>query len=456
MSKFIPIDDIDILGVKEIVRRVYQDDKKNKLSKVDKKISLIKKLKFKDFVNQLKNITISFDSNNIFTHEINIDNLIVPERYLSAGANGITFLAKLKDKSKKKNINNYVIVKYEIVRDRDYKECQDQYIKCIDRYKNNIDMCKVNEIYCRLESAFDEIYINKNHIQYLNCPNFAMFYAFFMCPTYTVMFEKDKRNPSKEFIQKYINNKNFCIENTENLSVRDSERMHVFSVYEYIKGETLYDYIMSFSFKIDTFYEILLQIFGALSIAQVPDCVYYNHNDLHCKNIMIETHPQNSLYNYIYKFPYEKTVNKVKSNKRAVIIDQGSASLLVKDKTSNKYKAVFGWYKKKITKVIKNFNSPYADVYRVLTYSYYLMTRRYNPNLKKIKNDINKLFSLEGTTFSTICTDFIDNEQEVWFDNYVLYLQKNLSRENFSILMEKIEKITYEYAYNYFYYNFDS
>lgn len=450
MSKFIGINDICILSVNEIVKSVYKKDKKNKLTKLEKTISTMKNLKFKDFSKQLKNV--SFNSNNIYTHEINLDNLIIPDRYLSAGANGITFLAKLR-KKEKKNVEN-VIVKYEVVRDRDYEECQDKYIKCIDSQKNKVNFCKVNEIYCRLESAFDEIYINKNHIQYLNCPNFAMFYAFFMCPTYSVIFEEDKKTPSQAFIEKYINNKNFCLLNSDN-SLLDSERMHVFSVYEYIKGQTLYDYILSFSFNIKTFYEILLQIFGALSIAQVPNSIYYNHNDLHCKNVMIETHPKNGLYNYVYNFPFEKTVNRIESNKRAVIIDQGSASLLVKKRNSKKYKAVFGWYKKKISKVIGNFNSPYADVYRIITYSYYLMTRRYKPDLQKIKNHINRLFSLENTKFSTICTDFIDNEHEVWFDNYIIYLKENLSLENFSILMKKIEKITYEYAYNFFYYNFD-
>lgn len=454
MDNFISKYDISVLSVKDIVRSVYKEDKKNKLNRIDKIVSSIKTRSFKNFSKKLKKISnVSFDSENIFTHEINVDDTIIPDRYLSAGANGITFLANLK---KDKKGDKKVIVKYEVVRDRDYEYCQDEYIKCIDNYKNKVNMCKVSEIYCRLESAFNEIYINKNHIQYLNSPNFALFYAFFMCPTYTVIFEKNKKTPSQEFIRKYIENKNFCPFSKENESIRDSDKMHVFSVYEYIKGETLYDYILSFSFNINTFYEIILQIFGALSIAQIPDYVYYNHNDLHSKNIMIETYTNNNIKEFVYKFPLEKTLNKVKSNKRAVIIDQGSASLLFRDKKEGKYNAVFGWYKKKVTKIIRNFNSPYADVYRVLTYSYYLMTRRYDQKkqLERLKNDINSLFSLDKTQLSTICTDFVDNEHEVWFDNYYIYLKENLSKEDFSNLIKKIEKITYENAYNYFYYNF--
>lgn len=455
MDKFISKYDVSVLSIKDIVRSVYKEDKKNKLNRIDKIVSSIKTRSFKDFSKKLKNISgVSFDSENIFTHEISVDDKIIPDRYLSAGANGITFLANLK---KDKKGNKKVIVKYEIIRDRDYEDCQNEYIECIDKYKDKVNMCKVREVYCRLESAFDEIYINKNHIQYLNSPNFAMFYAFFMCPTYTVMFEKDKKTPSQEFIQKYIENKNFCPLTQENESIRDSDKMHVFSVYEYIKGKTLYDYILSWSFNINTFYEIILQIFGALSIAQIPEYVYYNHNDLHCKNIMIETYPDNNIKEFVYKFPCEKTLNKVKSNKRAVIIDQGSASLLYRDKKEGKYSAVFGWYKKKVTKIIRNFNSPYADIYRFLTYSYYLMSRRYDQKkeMEILKNHINALFSLDGTQFSTICTDFIDNENEVWFDNYYTYLQENLSKELFSNLIKKIEKITYEDAYNYFYYNFE-
>ena len=88
--------------------------------------------------------------------------------------------------------------------------------------------------------------------------------------------------------------------------------------------------------------------------------------------------------------------------------------------------------------------------------------------LKKLKSIINDLFSLNtndnnkrglfdlfksfgnDVNPSTICSDFMENEQEVWFDRYVLYLEKNLSKENFSTLMKKIENITYEFAFNYF------
>ena len=53
-------------------------------------------------------------------------------------------------------------------------------------------------------------------------------------------------------------------------------------------------------------------------------------------------------------------------------------ALMFRNKKEGKYNAVFGWYKKKITKVIRNFNSPYADIYRILTYSYYIISRRYD------------------------------------------------------------------------------
>ena len=161
------------------------------------------------------------------------------------------------------------------------------------------------------------------------------------------------------------------------------------------------------------------------------------------------------------------------SNKRAVIIDQGNASLICKqhDITNiQQYTGVYGWYKKSITKVIKNYNSPYADVFRVITDSYSRMLdcNKSREILKKLKDIINDLFSLDGLPastrglfdffkinisnidLSTICSDFIENEQELWFDRYVTYLEKHLSSENFSILMKKIENITYEFAFNYF------
>jgi serine/threonine protein kinase len=450
MSQFISKYDLKVLTIQEIVKSIYKSDLKEKKSKqkaANSLVSYIKNKKFKDFIEKLEQVSIKFNQNDILSHNINIDNIIVPYRYISSGTYGVTFLAKFKEGDN----NNFVIVKYEIVTDKDYQYCHEEYNKCLNN-NNNESMCKVNDIYCRFESAFDEIYINKMHIQNLNSPNFAMFYAFFMCPTNSVFFEENGKKPAKEFIQKYIDDKKFCLKKTLD-AVNQRERMHVFSVYEYIPGTTLYDYIESKEFNIISFYEIILQIFGALAIAQVKDKVFYNHNDLHSKNVMIQSLKNDK--QFVFKFPYENTINKVTSNKRAVIIDQGSASLLVKDK--NEYKAVFGWYKKKVSKFLKNFNTPYTDIYRILTYSYYVMTKNNKSRniIQKIKKDINSLFSLNTSSLSTLCTDFIDNEYEIWFENYYLYLKDKLSKNDFSTLMNKIESITYEYAYNYFYYNFN-
>lgn len=438
MHNFIGKKDIIQLRIEDIIKSVYKplDEKTEKL------MSYIKTKRFEDFSKQLKETSVKFNNNDIFTHKIDLDHIIQPYKYLSAGANGITFLAKFKKKGKGPN---RLIVKYEVVRDNDYFECQRKFFDCIDQYKDYVNQCKVKEIYCRLNSAFIEIYINKNYIQTLNCSNFAMFYAFFMCPTYTISFEKNKKTPTKNFINKYIENKQFCVDN-------DEEKIHVFSAYEYIPGKTLSSYIESNQFQLKDLYDIFLQIFGALSIAQVPNTIYYNHNDLHCNNIMIEKLNKKREYQYI--FPFEKTINRLHSNKRAVIIDQGNASLLMKK--DDKYEGVFGWYKRKISKVLKNFDSPYADVYRIITNSYKIMIYYYKSekDINDLKNIINLLFSISSNkNLSTICSDFIENNQNIWFDYYVEYLKEKLSKYDFFILMKKIEKISYEYAYNYFHYN---
>jgi hypothetical protein len=82
----------------------------------------------------------------------------------------------------------------------------------------------------------------------------------------------------------------------------------------------------------------------------------------------------------------------------------------------------------------------------------------YNHKSKKeindLKNIINRLFSLSSNyNLSTICTDFVENNEKIWFDYYVEYLKEKLSSNDFSSLMKKIEKISYEYAYNFFHYN---
>lgn len=479
MTKFIGKNDIAVLGVEQIVRDIYKPSDEKTYENIDKLVSYIKTERLREFIDKLKEKSINFKNTDILSHKIDLNDIIYPYKYLSRGSYGATFLAKLKKdkvkKGKKKNINKlsnntYLVVKYEIVRDRDYSSCQDEYIRCIDKNMNEEKHCKVKEIYCRMDSAFIEIYINKNFIEKLNCKNFAMFYAFFMCPTFKIILDKNGKYPTDEFLNKYVDQKRFCISCEE--KEFESEKMHIFSVYEYIKGKTLADYIQSKEFSLKTLYQIFLQLFGALSIAQVPNRVYYNHNDLHCNNIMIQN---TKLSKYSYVFPYEKTKNYIKSTKRAVIIDQGNASLIFRDVNNRNdvYYGVYGWYKKSISKVIKNYNSPYADIYRVITDSYYRMLdyNKYDKNIKILKDIINDLFSLspieniENSGFFglfsnnsnnsnkkiyTICTDFIENENEVWFDRYVEYLEKNLSNDNFSNLMKKIEKITYEYAFNYF------
>jgi hypothetical protein len=70
----------------------------------------------------------------------------------------------------------------------------------------------------------------------------------------------------------------------------------------------------------------------------------------------------------------------------------------------------------------------------------------YNKNKKDIevlKRIINELFSLNDT----ICTDFIEKEHKIFFDYYVLYLQKNYKQHE--KLLKKIEDISYESAYNF-------
>jgi len=427
----------------------------------------------------LRETSIKFKDTDVLTHKIDLNNIIYPYKYLSRGSYGATFLAKLKKDNKKKDIGDkeYVVVKYEIVRDKSYELCQDEYIKCIYNNKNKEQQCKVKEIYCRLDSAFIEIYINKNYIEKLKSKNFAMFYSFFMCPTFKIMFDKSGKYPTDEFLNKFIEQKKFCTQCKD--TDLESEKMHVFSVYEYIPGKTLGKYIQSNSFSLNTLYKIFLQLFGALSSAQIPNKVYYNHNDLHTNNIMIQNYQKSQKYNYF--FPCQKIKKSILSNKRAVIIDQGNASLICIDQdVKDKYTGVYGWYKKSISKVIKNYNSPYADVFRVVTDSYSRMLgiNKSPETLKRLKTIINDLFSLNDINdtndtkdnessggffsifksfksfndknLSTICSDFIENERDLWFDRYVIYLEKNLSPKNFSTLIKKIEKITYEFAFHYF------
>jgi len=467
MSKFIGKNDINLLSIEQLVKEIYTPyDLKEKVI-INDLISYIKSERFKEFLDKLKETSIKFKNTDILTHKIDLNNIIYPSKYLSRGAYGATFLAKLKKKKKgkEKGDKEYFVVKYEIVRDRDYERCQDEYIKCIDRNRNEEQRCKVKEVYCRLDSAFIEIYINKNYIEKLNSRNFAMFYAFFMCPTFRIMFDKTGKYPNNEFLNKFIEHKKFCVQ-CKDVDL-ESEKMHVFSVYEYIPGKTLSKYIQSRSFNVNTLYKIFLQLFGALASAQIPNKVFYNHNDLHTNNIMIQNFQKTQKYSYF--LPFQKNTKSVLSNKRAVIIDQGNASLICKEKYSENYNGVFGWYKKSISKIIKNYNSPYADVFRVVTDSYSRMldSNKKPDMLIKLKNIINDLFSLNNNykedsglfnifkrfdkvNPSTICSDFMENEQEVWFDRYVLYLEKNLSKENFSTLMKKIENITYEFAFNYF------
>lgn len=464
MSKFISKTQITLLPTQNIIRDVYQEEKEenkndlkkcDNISKLDKVKDLdtliycIKNKNFSSFIKKLKETSQNLQNINITSHKINIDDIIKPYKYLSAGVNGITFLSKIR-----KEKNKEVIVKYEIVRERDYKSCQEYYIKCIDKYKDYVDICKKEEIYCRLESAFIEIYINKIHIQNLKCRNFAMFYSFFMCPTFSVTFGNDKK-PTKEFIKKFIDNKNFCSENKNDEEI-DKDRMHVFSVYEYIKGKTLKDYLIGKEFNIISYYEIILQIFGALSIAQIPNLLYYNHNDLHCSNIMIQSYPNKKTYEYSYKFPYEKTLNKVTSNKRAVIIDQGNASIVFKNcniKRDTEYCGVFGWYRPKTSKVLESYNTPYMDVFRVLTLSYAYLSDVNSPYSKEIKYIINDLFSINRENCQELCSNFIDSETNISLEYYFIYIEKMLSTNDYNYLTKKIKFITYEFAYNYIYYS---
>lgn len=379
----------------------------------------------------------------ISSYYINLDDIIYPYKYLSKGVNGITFLSKLK-KEKLPGDNQDIIVKYEIVSKEHNLECKKKYVNCPN---HDIDKCKINEIYCRLSSAFNEIYINKVMVEKLNSRNFAMFYAFFMCPTYQISFD-DKKEPAKDFIKNYPENKKFCTfnPNLNNLNNENNENnFHIFSVYEYIPGTTLSDYIISNDFNLLTFYKILLQLFGALASVQKPNQICYNHNDLHTSNVMIEKYPSNVFSPYTYNFPFEKTKNTFYSNVRAVIIDQGNASLLIKKKNEKEYRGVFGWYKKKITKILKNYNTPYADVFRIITHTYYRMIfyQKDKKDISQLKKIINELFSLDNT----ICSDFIETQEKLFFDYYVLYIQQK--QKDYKNLLKKIEKITYENAYNF-------
>ncbi len=467
MAKFIGSNDIKLLSMEQIVRSIYTEDKQNQLKgDIQELVSYIKSERFGEFVKKLKETSMNFKNTDILTHKIDLNDIIYPYKYLSKGSYGATFLAKIKKqkKVKKPGDNAYVVVKYEIVRDSEYDRCQKKYFQCIDDYKDEEQRCKVKEIYCRFESAFDEIYMNKNYLQKLKCRNFAMFYAFFICPSYNVVLE-DGKNPTEDFLNKFIEHKKFCIQCTNNFL--ESEKMSIFSVYEHIPGVTLSKYIKSKSFSLNSLFQIFLQIFGALSIAQKPGYIYYNHNDLHCNNVMVQNYPSRKSYKYEYIFPQEKTRNCVVSNKRAVIIDQGSASLLFRDTDSGKYSAVFGWLKKSMEKRVKNFNSPFADVYRIITnvYEHMLSTNIPENNIAIVKKIVDDLFSLDEDSdergflsffsknqgLSTICSDFIENNDRVWYENYIDYIKNNLSEKNSSTLIKKIEKITYEDAYNYLY-----
>jgi serine/threonine protein kinase len=450
-------DQIRLLEIDEIVKIIYTPEKyeskeekdlnKRNYKNIERLISYIKNNRFESFIEKLRKNSINFKNTDISTHKIDLDDIIYPERYLSKGVNGVTFLSKL-SKLKNKNLpgdDEKLIVKYEIIDNYSYNDCKNKYINCIDRFKNDVNKCKVEELYCRLTKAFIEIYINKVFIRKLKSRNFAMFYAFFMCPTNKISFDNNKE-PKKEFINKYINNGKFCSYTGDKFT--DDDNVHVFSVYEYIPGTTLADYIIDNSFNIYTFFKILLQIFATLASVQKPEEICYNHNDLHSYNVMVEKYPPNVFYPYVYFFPYEKTKNTFYSNVRAVIIDQGNSSLLTKSKKDKIYDAVFGWYKTKLTNTIKNYNSPYVDVYKIITHSCIVMKyyKKDKKDIQTLNNIINKLFSLDDT----VCTDFLQKQYSsghIGFDYYILYLQKNYN--NHEKLIKKIEEINYESAYNF-------
>ena len=96
---------------------------------------------------------------------------------------------------------------------------------------------------------------------------------------------------------------------------------------EYIKGQTLKDYISSENFSFSEYIFIILQICLALHVAQKMYC--FVHNDLTPWNIILQRLKTPIIVDYVIN---HKKVIRIKTNIVPIIIDYGKSHVIYKDK----------------------------------------------------------------------------------------------------------------------------
>jgi hypothetical protein len=187
---------------------------------------------------------------------------------------------------------------------------------------------------------------------------------------------------------------------------KDKKRYNVIT--EYIKGQTLKDYISSDKFVFSEYISIVLQICLALHVAQKEICLV--HNDLTPWNIIIQKFKEPVNIEYIIN---NKKVIRIKTNIIPIIIDYGKAHVINK----NIHSGFINMFK---------FSSS-ADILSLLITSIYQIST--DKHLERY--DFNSLLKLANFMSKTkYCKEPFTNSKELKFFLYNAKKYSNLISDN--------------------------
>jgi serine/threonine protein kinase len=220
--------------------------------------------------------------------------LIVPTQLIGEGSYGVVM------KAINTLTTNEVIVKY---------QKYDQKRLCEKLSCSDLNDCKMKKKICLLQDAIHEIFINSMVIT-----PFVLEYDY---PMFNVMVGSWLCNAPEDPNE----SGSFCL-NSQNKS--NISNIRYYSAFSPLPDVSIKSLVIDSSLpddhtKLEQISDLMLQVFGALSMVQQPD-QKYNHLDLHLSNILLEEYPSS------FEITYgddERIV--VKSDYHPSIIDQGVA-----------------------------------------------------------------------------------------------------------------------------------
>ena len=200
-------------------------------------------------------------------------------------------------------------------------------------------------------------------------------------------------------------------------------------LFEYIEGQSLFDYLKSDEFETNTYVNILLQICLSLHVAQEMFC--FTHYDLTPWNILLKRTKEPVDIEYVIK--YNKVV-KIRTNIIPIIIDYGKSYAIIDHKKHgfvnmfefSSVHDIISLLTTSLFQILSKQNVPKNDFNNLLKLSNFLTGTRYHPQKFSTAREI-KTFLNTSKKFSKLLFDDKYEMEKIRPMNLFDFITENLS-----------------------------